>query len=69
MMASGSDTTGQEHCDCRAEDVDRGLPVIAIHVDIKTLENVLLDGGSGVDLITEGERIQLGLPTPLPAPY
>jgi hypothetical protein len=50
-------------------DVDRGLPVIAVQVGKETLENVLLDGGSGVNLITEEERIRLGLPTPLPVPY
>jgi hypothetical protein len=52
-----------------AMDVNRGLPVIAIQVGKETLENVLLDRGSGVNLITEEERIRLGMQTPLPAPY
>jgi hypothetical protein len=45
-------------------DVDKGLPVIAVQVGKETLENVLLDGGSGMNLITEEERIWLGLPDP-----
>jgi hypothetical protein len=53
----------------RAVDVDKGLPVIAVQVGEETLKNVLLDGGSGVNFITEEEHIWLGLPTPLPDPY
>jgi hypothetical protein len=40
-------------------DVDRGLPIITIQVGKETLENVLLDGGSGVNLITKEEEDQL----------
>jgi hypothetical protein len=31
-------------------DVDKGLLVIAVQVGKETLENVLLDGGSGMNL-------------------
>jgi c-di-GMP-binding flagellar brake protein YcgR len=53
----------------RVVDIDRSLPVIAIQVGKETLENVILDKGSGVNLITEEKLIQLGLPIPLPDPY
>ena len=33
------------------------------------MENILLDGGSGVNLITEEKRILLGLKKPSRAPY
>jgi hypothetical protein len=52
-----------------AVDVDIGPPVIAIQVGKETLENVLLDKGSKVNLTTEEERIWLEMQTPLPAPY
>ena len=35
-----------------AIDVDRELPVLTVQVGNGTLDNVLLDGGSGVNLIT-----------------
>jgi hypothetical protein len=50
-------------------DMDKGLPVIAIHMGKETIENVLLDGGSRMNLITEEEVIWLGMQTPLPAPF
>ena len=52
-----------------AVDVDRGLPIITIQVGKETLENVLLDEGSGANLIIEEERIWMGMQTPLPALY
>ena len=52
-----------------AIDVDRELPVLTVQVGNGTLENVLLDGGSGVNLITEEERNRLGLKDPQPAPF
>jgi hypothetical protein len=43
-----------------AVDVDKCLPIIVVQVDKETLENVLLDGGSRVNLITEEEEFGLG---------
>lgn len=47
-------------------DMDCGLVVFLVQVDKETLDNMLLDGGSGVNLIAEQERICLGLQAPLP---
>jgi hypothetical protein len=52
-----------------AMDVDRGLLVIVVHVDKETLENVLLDGRSRVNLITKGKHVWLRMQISLPAPY
>ena len=49
--------------------INRGLSVISVQVGNSTLKNVLLDGGSGVNLITEEEQIRLGLKEPSLAPY
>lgn len=52
-----------------AIDVDRELPVLTVQIGSGTLDNVLLDGGSGVNLITEEERKRLGLKNPQSAPF
>jgi hypothetical protein len=55
--------------DVAAIDVDRQLPILPMTIGIGTLQNVLLDGGSGVNMITEEERLRLGLPASQAAPY
>ena len=52
-----------------AVDIDRGLPVIFVQMRQSTLEKILLDGDSGVNLITEEEQIRLDLKDPSPAKY
>jgi hypothetical protein len=43
--------------------------VIQVQVGKKFMDDVLIDGGSKVNMITENLRIQLGLPKPNPTPY
>lgn len=50
-------------------DVDIGLLLHTIQVGKETLENMLLDGGSKLNLIIKKEYIWLGIQTPLLAPY
>jgi hypothetical protein len=45
------------------------LPILPVTIGNGTLQNVLLDGGSRVNMITEEEWLQLGLRTPQAAPY
>ena len=45
------------------------MPVISICIGKNIVDDVLLDGGSGVNVITEEERCRLGLPKPSPAPF
>ena len=49
--------------------IDRHMPVISVCVGKNIVEDVLIDGGSGVNIITEEERRRLGLPKPSPAPF
>jgi hypothetical protein len=49
--------------------VDRGLLVIAVQVNKETLQDVLLDGGSGLNLITKEECIWFGKQNPLLAQF
>ena len=42
-----------------AMDVDKCFPIIAVQVDKETLENVLLDRRSRMNLITEEEEFHL----------
>jgi len=49
--------------------IDGDLPILSVRIGNEVLNNVLLDGGSGVNVITEEERLRLGLPKPKPAPY
>lgn len=41
--------------------VDRHMPIITVMIGKTVINNVLLDGGSGVNVITEQERCRLGL--------
>ena len=45
------------------------MPVISICIGKNIVDDVLLDGGSGVNVITEEERRRLGLSKPSPAPF
>jgi hypothetical protein len=45
------------------------MAVIQIHIGKNTIEDVLLDGGYGVNIIIEWLRLKLGLPKPKPTPY
>ena len=49
--------------------VDKHMPVISISIGKNIVDDVLLDGGSGVNVITEEERHKLGLPKPSLAPF
>ena len=49
--------------------VDRQMPVVQITIEKTLVDNVLLDGGSGVNLMSNNLRKQLGLPQPKPSPY
>ena len=45
------------------------LPVISISIGKNIVDDVLLDGGSGINVITEEEHRKLALPKPSPAPF
>jgi len=45
------------------------MVVIRVQVKKKTIEDVLLDGGTSVNIITENLITKLGLPKPKLAPY
>ncbi len=45
------------------------MAVIHIQVGKKNIEDVLLDGGTSVNIIIENLKTKLGLPKPKPAPY
>ena len=51
------------------EAIDKHMPVISICIGKNIVDDVLLDGGSEVNAITEEERRKLGLPKPSPAPF
>ncbi len=52
-----------------AIEVDNQMVVIQIQVGKNIIENVLLDGGASVNIITENLRKKLGLLKPKPTPY
>jgi len=45
------------------------MTIIQIQVGKNIIEDVLLDGGTSVNIITNNFRTKLGLPKPRPAPY
>ena len=49
--------------------VDQQLPLITIQLGKNNITRVLLDGGSGINIMSEELRKKLGLPKPSPAPY
>ena len=48
--------------------IDKHMPVISICIGKNIVDDVLLDGGTGINVITEECR-RLGLPKPSPAPF
>jgi hypothetical protein len=45
------------------------MAIIQIQIDKKTIDDVLLDGGFGVNIIIEQLKTRLGLLKPKPIPY
>jgi hypothetical protein len=45
------------------------LPILPVTIGNGTLQNVLLDGAFGINMIKEEEQLWLGLPTLQTAPY
>jgi hypothetical protein len=45
------------------------MVVIQVQIGKNTIEDVLLDGGFGINIITEQLRLRFGLQKPKPAPY
>jgi hypothetical protein len=45
------------------------MAIIQVQIGNNTMEDVLLDGGSRVNVIIEQLRLKLGLPKPKPTPY
>ncbi len=50
-------------------EVDNQMVVIQIQVGRNIVENVLLDGGASINIITKNLKTKLGLPKPRPTPY
>ncbi len=49
--------------------IDNHMAVIQVQIGKNTIEDVLLRGGSRVNIITKQLRLRLGLPKPKLAPY
>ena len=64
-----SRTPTTEELIAATEAIDKHMPVISICIGKNIVDDVLLDGGSRVNVITEEERRKLGLPKPSPAPF
>jgi hypothetical protein len=45
------------------------MVVIQVQIGKNTIEDVLLDGGFGISIITKQLRLRLGFPKPKPTPY
>jgi hypothetical protein len=57
------------HIIVAATSVDHQIEAIVVHVGKNMVDNVLLDGGSRVNVIVDGLRRKLGLPPPQPIPF
>ena len=68
-MTQPSRTSTTEELIAATEAILKHMPVISISISKNIVDDVLLDGGSGVNVITEEERRKLGLPKPSPAPF
>ena len=64
-----SRTPTTEELIAATEAIDKHMPVISISIGKNTVDDVLLDGGSGFNVITEEERRKLGLLKPSPTPF
>jgi hypothetical protein len=49
--------------------INNHMAIIQIQIRKHTIEDVLLDGGSGINIIIEQLRLRWGLPKPKPATY
>ncbi len=49
--------------------IDNHMVVIQVQIGRNTIDDVLLDGGFGVNIITKQSRARLGLPKPKPIFY
>jgi len=49
--------------------IDNHMAIIQVQIGKNTIEDVLLDGGSRVNIITKQLKLRLGLPKPKPTPY
>ncbi len=49
--------------------IDNHMVVIQVHIGKNTIEDVLLDGGFGINIITKQLKLRLGLLKPKPTPY
>jgi hypothetical protein len=45
------------------------MAVIQVLIGKNTIDDVLLDGGFGINIVTKQLRLRLGLPKPKPTPY
>ena len=68
-LTQPSRTPTTEELIAATEAIDKHMPVISICIGKNIIDDVLLDGGSGVNVITEEERRKLGLPKPSPTPF
>ena len=69
VVAPPSRTPTTEELIATTEAIDKHMPVISICIGKNVVDDVLLDGGSGVNVITEEERRRLGLLKPSLAPF
>ena len=69
VVAPPNRTPTTEELIAATEAIDKHMPIISICIGKNVVDDVLLDGGSGVNVITEEERRRLGLPKPSPAPF
>ncbi len=49
--------------------INNHMAAIQVQIKQNIVEDVLLDGGCGVNIITKQLKLRLGLPKPKPAPY
>ena len=68
-MTQPSRTPTTEELIAATEAIDKHMPIISISISKNIVDDVLLEGGSGVNVITEEERRKLGLLKPSPAPF
>ena len=69
VVAPPARTSTTEELIAATEAIDKHMPVISICIGKNVVDDVLLDEGSGVNVITEEERRRLGLPKPSLAPF
>jgi len=49
--------------------IDSHMVVIQVQIGRNMIDDLLLDGGSGLNIITKQLKAKLGLPKPKPTPY